>query len=221
MTETRRAGPILVPLDRSDLGSGGLDIAGMLARVTGARVRLLHVAPHPRVVLGDGTVVTYADREADRLRSEAEDDLDRIGARLAGLGVERAVRFGEPAEEILAEAQACGASLVAMSTHGRGGLARLTMGSVAEAVMRKAPCPVVTVSPRAGRQPAAAGPASTAGPAAAVAPAAAPDTPERRCLACGQPSPAAFCHACDARIRGEAIEHKRGEERAGRTGRAS
>ncbi|HEY8368038.1 MAG TPA: universal stress protein [Thermodesulfobacteriota bacterium] len=223
MSDAKRPGPILVPLDLSDLGSAGLEVAGLLARVTGAPIRLLHVAPPPRVVVGDGTVVAYADQEAERLRGEAEDRLEEMAAPLAGLAVERAVRFGDPAQEIMAEAEACGASFVVMSTHGRGGLARLAMGSVAEAVARKAPCPVVTVSPRAGRRFAVAGAAEGAEPAATTGEAGAaagPAAPERRCLACGQPSRAAFCQACEARIRGEAIEYKRGEERAGRTGRA-
>ncbi len=214
MAEMRRASAILVPLDGSDPGGAGLDVAGMLARVTGAPIRLLHVAPHARMVAGDGTVVAYADQEAERIRGDAEDYLEQVGGRLTGLAIERAVRFGDPAAEIVAEAEDCGASLIAMSTHGRGGLARLAMGSVAEAVMRKAPCPVVTVTPRAGRQ------AGATTPAAAPAPAATPAAPEHRCLACGQPSPGAFCQACEARIRGEALEHKRGEEQAGRTGRS-
>lgn len=210
MAETRRLGTILVPLDGSEAGASALAMAGMLARVTGGPIRLLRVAATPRAVVSEGVVVAYEDQERARLRAEADDYLEGVRARLGGLPVETAVRFGDPAAQIVAEAEASGAGLIAMSTHGRSGLARALMGSVAESVVRAAPCPVVTLSPRAERLPEA--PAPPAAGSTAVA--------QRRCLACARPSPVAFCPACEARIRGQALEHKQGEERAGRTGRA-
>lgn len=205
MGETRRQGTILVPVDGSEAGEGALPIAGMLARVTGGPLRLLHVAEIPRAVVVEGEVVAYEDQEQQRIRGEAEDYLERLDARVAGLPVEHAVRFGDPTEEIVAEARSCGAALVTMSTRGRGAVGQLVMGSVAQAVARVAPCPVVMV----------------AGPLPVAAEAPRPSTPARRCLACGGESPATFCPACEARIRGEALERKRGEERAGRPGQAA
>lgn len=209
MADTKGRDTILVPLDGSEAGASALEVAGMLARVTGAPIRLLQVAPTPKAIMSEGEVIAYEDQEAERLKAEAQDSLKAAATRLAGLTVETAVRFGDPAGQIVAEARECGASLITMPTHGRGGLARMVMGSVAEAVVRTAPCPVITISPRAERLPEAT-------PRPAVTSALA----ERRCLACGRPSPVAFCQACEARIRGEALEQKRGEERAGRTGRA-
>jgi nucleotide-binding universal stress UspA family protein len=59
------------------------------------------------------------------------------------------VRIGSPAAEIVAAASDLHADLVCIGTHGRGGLARVILGSVAELVVRQAPCPVLTVRPKA------------------------------------------------------------------------
>ncbi len=90
-------------------------------------------------------MIAYADQEADRLRYEAQVYLHEVARRLAGFPVEYAVRFGDPAEEILEESRESGADLIAMATHGRTGIARLWLGSVAEAVFRRRQVPVVLV----------------------------------------------------------------------------
>ena len=71
--------------------------------------------------------------------------LREAGHQLTGLPVEYAVRFGEPAEEILEEARESGVDLVVMATHGRSGVARLMLGSVAEGVLRRSEVPLVLV----------------------------------------------------------------------------
>jgi nucleotide-binding universal stress UspA family protein len=63
------------------------------------------------------------------------------------MAVDRVVRFGEPAEEILREAEAFGADLIAVTTAGRSGISRVALGSVAEAVFRKAAVAVVLFHP--------------------------------------------------------------------------
>jgi nucleotide-binding universal stress UspA family protein len=63
----------------------------------------------------------------------------------AKIRVEHHLREGDPATEILALAQEIGCDLIVIGTHGRTGVGRLLMGSVAEAVLRRAPCPVLTV----------------------------------------------------------------------------
>ncbi len=201
---------ILVPLDRSEIAESVLPAAATLAGARGATLRLLHVAPEPGAVTQDGAVIAYENQEADRLRAEAEDYLLGAAASVPGVPVDPVVRFGNPAREILAEAEASGADLIALATHGHGGLRRLVMGSVAAAVTREAPCEVLMVRPRL--------------PAAAhVTPASElPVVPERealaetRCLICANPSKAGICPACEARIRGEALERKRKDEAAGR-----
>ncbi len=136
---------ILVPLDQSAEGEAALAVAADLARPDGAVIRLLHVAPTPSAIVAEGRVVAYADQESDRLQYLAETYLREAARQLDGQPVELAVRFGEPTEEILEEAQASGAELIAMATHGRSGVARLMLGSVAEAVLRQSLVPVVLV----------------------------------------------------------------------------
>lgn len=80
----------------------------------------------------------------DATISEAEAYLERIAAELAGKGarVRSEVRRGDPAEQIVAAARAVDADLIAMTTRGHGGISRLLVGSVAEAVLRTADVPV-------------------------------------------------------------------------------
>lgn len=136
---------ILIPLDRSVGGEAALSVAADLARPNGSVIRLLHVAPTPAAVVAEGRVVAYADEEAERQQHTAEAYLREVAYRLAGLPVDHVVRFGNPVEEILEEAREFGADLIAMATHGRTGMARLLLGSVAEAVLRRSEVPVVLV----------------------------------------------------------------------------
>lgn len=136
---------ILVPLDRSAGAEAALAVAADLARGNGAVIRLLHVAPSPVAIVAEGRVVAYADQESERLRHDAEVYLRGAAAGLGHLPVEHAVRFGEPVEEILQEAREWGADLIAMATHGRSGVTRLVVGSVAETVLRRSEVPVLLV----------------------------------------------------------------------------
>jgi nucleotide-binding universal stress UspA family protein len=139
---------ILVPMDQSPTAEAVIPLVADIARGGGAAVRLLHVSPVPEpLVAKDGRVVAYADQEMARLEAEGSDYLQTAAARLEGVAVERVVRFGEPAEEILREAGAFGADLIAVSTAGRSGISRVALGSVAEAVFRKASVAVVLFHP--------------------------------------------------------------------------
>jgi nucleotide-binding universal stress UspA family protein len=141
---------ILVPLDRSPLAEAVVRLVADLARGSGASVRLLHVAPLPQNLVVDGRVVAYADQEMARLEAEGLDYLRSLEFRLEEIPVESVVRFGDETDEILLEAEAFGADLIAVSTAGRSGVGRAILGSVAEQVFRKAPVPVVlyrTASP--------------------------------------------------------------------------
>jgi nucleotide-binding universal stress UspA family protein len=134
---------ILVPLHEAVDADTMVKAIGMLARDAGATVRLLHVAPLPdSIVDDDGRVLAYADQEGERLEAEALDFLHAASIGLEGLAVECDVRFGDPVEQILEEAEAWGADLIAMTTRGRGRIERALMGSVAEQVFRKAPMAV-------------------------------------------------------------------------------
>ena len=135
---------ILVPLDQSALAESVLPLVADLARGGGSTVRLLYVSSVPQTrVNEDGRVVAYADQEMERLEAEGRDYLSKAEVRLGGAPVECVVRFGEPLAEILREAAAFEADLIAVTTAGRSGLSRALLGSVAEQVMRKAKVPVL------------------------------------------------------------------------------
>jgi nucleotide-binding universal stress UspA family protein len=91
--------------------------------------------------------VDYRNERIAAIRGQARQQLDAF-ARKHFAALERIredVRDGDTAAEILRAATDAGCDLIVMGTHGRTGLGRLLMGSVAEQVVRKAPCPVVTV----------------------------------------------------------------------------
>jgi nucleotide-binding universal stress UspA family protein len=134
---------ILVPLDEAVHAESLVNTIGMAARDAGATVRLLHVAPLPDTIVDDeGRVLAYSDQEGARLEAEALDFLHAASIGLEGVAVECGVRFGDPVEQILEEAAAWDADLIALPTRGRGCIERALLGSVAEQVFRKAPTAV-------------------------------------------------------------------------------
>jgi nucleotide-binding universal stress UspA family protein len=142
---------ILIPLDRSAEGEHVIPVVADAARAAGATVRLLHVAPMPSNVVGTaGRIVAYTDQEMSRLEAEHTEDLRRLASHLGGIAVETVVRFGEPVEEILREAEAFGADVIAVMTACRSGIKRALLGSVAEQLLRKAAATVLLVRPAEG-----------------------------------------------------------------------
>jgi nucleotide-binding universal stress UspA family protein len=139
---------IVVPLDGSPLAESVLPVVVDLARASGGSIRLLRVEPLPNnCVDADGRVVAYADQEMARLEAEGLDYLRSVATRLGALPIESCVRFGDPLDEILKEAEAFEADLIAVTTAGRSGLGRAVLGSVAERVFRKAETPVLLYRP--------------------------------------------------------------------------
>lgn len=136
---------ILVPVDGSPGSESVLAAVRELARAHGARVRLLKVVPPVAAVSSDERIVAFSEQESERLELEAREYFRAIAARLPGLTVESAVRFGEPAAEIVAEAEAAGADLIAMASHRRTGLSRLVRRSVAARVERATTIPLLLV----------------------------------------------------------------------------
>lgn len=145
---------ILCPTDFSDVSTKAEAYATALARRYNARLHLLHVDP-PTPIMSPYGEMPVDIRLFEEQRDQAEKDLAtaRERARAAGVPAEASIRGGHPAREILAVADEFHADLVVIGTHGRGGVEHLLLGSVAEKVMRKAPCPVMVV-------PAATGPGS-------------------------------------------------------------
>ncbi len=133
----------LIPLDGSPVAETVIPFILEIAGPLDMEVVLLRVVqPTPPVVIEGSRHVEVEDVEARR--TDAQEYLAPIAVELRGKGVrvETQVRRGIPAEEIVAAAREAGADLIAMSTHGRGGLGRLVFGSVAQAVLRHADVPV-------------------------------------------------------------------------------
>ena len=137
---------ILVPLDGSGLAEAALPRVAALARASGARVTLLQVVGPPAPELRPSEVAGLPEDD-EALAERARRYLAGAAARLSeqGVGVETEVTFGWPAERIGAAAAEGHADLIAMSTHARGGLDRLIVGSVADQVLRRAEVPVLLV----------------------------------------------------------------------------
>lgn len=142
---------LLVPLDGSPLAEAALPYAVTIARASGARVLLLTVLESEplRVVAVGGDERLRAQVEA-AWRSPAEGYLAAVATRLAARGVQADYKavVGDPADQILAEAVDARATMIVMATHGRGGLQRLLLGSVADKTMRMSTRPVLLVRPR-------------------------------------------------------------------------
>ena len=133
---------IVVPLDGSPLAEAVLPQVTDLAYALATEVLLLRVAiAH---AFPAGNPISLAEAEV-RVVREAEAYLAAVAGRLAreGVTVKTTVRYGQAAPEIIDHVAFEGADLVAMSTHGRSGLSRLVMGSVAEEVVRKVGVPVL------------------------------------------------------------------------------
>jgi nucleotide-binding universal stress UspA family protein len=134
---------ILVPVPE-DGHSVAVPLVRGVARDQGSTVRLLRVMPVPERVVGPhGRTIAYADQEMERLTAQGLDELAVAESELAGVPVERVVRFGEPVEEILTEAEAFEADLIAMTTTSRSRLASALTPGVGERVQRAAPTPVL------------------------------------------------------------------------------
>ncbi len=148
---------ILVALDGSELAERVLPYVEELASRLGSAVTLLRaITPAETIVaqsaggvtsmVGPGAIIDPGPIvEAERRDATAY--LQAVSARLRGRGlqVDAEVVEGAAAEALAGRAEALGVGLVAMTTHGRGGLGRLVFGSVADAVLRHAPCPVFLV----------------------------------------------------------------------------
>jgi nucleotide-binding universal stress UspA family protein len=139
---------ILVPLDGSESAEAAAILAADLARGSGGDVRLLQVHPVPEHrVSNTGRVVAYADQEMDRVNAEGRDYLETVEARLGPVPAQSVVRFGEPAREILVEAEAFDADLIVLTASRRGWLERLTGGGLGQKLLHTSPVPVVLVRP--------------------------------------------------------------------------
>ena len=146
MSEATRFRTIIVPLDFSPESRRALDVARELARSAGPAHLILTHAYFIPVEL-EALAAQQNLALLDLLSSEASKELERILEDLqnAGISSEFLVSRGYPEQVILELARDKNADLIVMGTRGRTGLAHVVLGSIAERVMRGAPCPVITV----------------------------------------------------------------------------
>jgi universal stress protein A len=134
---------ILHPTDYSESSTYAFKIAADLARQHQARILILHVAETlgpENVTFGEAT----SQLEPTTYRRRLEEDLRQREPAPPGVSVEYLLAEGDTAQEIQRVAQERGCDLIVMGTHGRTGLSHLVMGSIAEKLIRLAPCPVLT-----------------------------------------------------------------------------
>jgi nucleotide-binding universal stress UspA family protein len=139
---------ILCPVDFSDCSDYAMRYAALLAQKFEAHLTLLHVVA-PILVPLPGDALAPPMRQADLadIADACRERLTRTAGDLAekGIAVACQVTSGVPYLEIIRVAEELHADMIVMGTHGRSGLVHLMIGSVAERVVRKAPCAVLTV----------------------------------------------------------------------------
>lgn len=134
---------ILCPVDFSETSDYALKYALELGQRFGAEVHLVHAYQLPVYAMPDGALVAGPEAVAS-LTDKLQKDLTALGKRHEGVTKTHLLE-GVPHREIDDLAKKLPADIIVMGTHGRSGLARVLIGSVAERVVRTAPCPVLTV----------------------------------------------------------------------------
>jgi nucleotide-binding universal stress UspA family protein len=137
---------ILYPADFSDQSQTAFDVACALAQANGARLVVLHV--------NDSAIALSTDEaEVRQLKQNLNERLRSFRPADTSIAVDHRLVEGNPPLVILDVAEELSADLIVMGTHGHTGLVRALMGSVAEEVVRRANCPVVTVRSPPARRP--------------------------------------------------------------------
>lgn len=160
---------ILVAVDADEIAEAVVATAAGLARPLGAQIALLHVIDSAAAItplaaaaepaglgvptLGGAANMRVTEQVLEEQQQASETLVEGLVGQLpAGIAAEVLLREGAPAETIVATAREWRAELIIIGTHGRGGMERLVVGSTAEAVLRAAACPVLTI--RTGVHPA-------------------------------------------------------------------
>jgi universal stress protein A len=133
---------ILFATDFSAQSETAFPLAVALARDYGARLLIAHVRPVPTVAYSEGNIAMI---EPEGGREDVRAHLKEFDPKDPRIAVEYLIAEGDPAIELLDMARKSACDFIVMGTHGRTGIMRLLAGSVAEQVMRHAPCPVLTV----------------------------------------------------------------------------
>ena len=137
---------ILVPTDFSETAEHALDFAVKLAAQFDARIHLLDVITLPSIATME-VGLTLAQPMIEAMLAGAQKALSEAALARQGKAMFAPVRYeiGDARTVIVDVAQTIGADMIVMGTHGRRGVSRFLLGSVAEAVVRTAPCPVLVV----------------------------------------------------------------------------
>ena len=138
---------VLVPLDLGESSPRTLEYAKALARPFGASLVLMHVVPNPYQAAASEVYLPPPQEFLDELEAQARTSLSELltDADRTEFKAETVVTIGDPLSAIVDYARARPADLIVMGTHGRTGVVHLVLGSVAERVVRTAPCPVLTI----------------------------------------------------------------------------
>jgi nucleotide-binding universal stress UspA family protein len=142
---------ILVPTDFSACSDAALRLAAKMAASSGARLHVLHAVELSGGLTPETLIQPEGKEERvtvnEFMRGTTEPRMDEQLERAVGTGVPHTcgIAFGKPADAVLRAAKELGADLLVVGTHGRTGLKALVMGSVAEAIVRRAEVPVLTV----------------------------------------------------------------------------
>lgn len=139
---------VLLPTDFSELSSEAIKYACALAEQFDAELHMLHV--YENVVIHEYGMGIDWDKLAKEARNAAEAHMKKLldPAWSEGRTIIRATAEGPPFLQIIRYARQHEIDLIVMATHGRSGVSHMLIGSVAEKVVRKAPCPVLTVHPK-------------------------------------------------------------------------
>src|ERR1051325_10245410 len=153
MSDRMSLSRILAPTDFSDCATAAVEYAKVLARRFGAGIMLLHAVPpratfEPLPLTGVSFAEQYGDEERHAISALAAYRADLLAEFPESGGV---LTTGSPAEAIVARSRSAGVDIIVMGTHGREGLSRAFLGSVAESVIQQSDRPVLTVRPVGNR----------------------------------------------------------------------
>ncbi|MFM8734281.1 MAG: universal stress protein [Pirellulales bacterium] len=145
---------ILFPTDFSTASDAAIEHAATLATSSGATLLILHVEEPPLAYGGGELYYGIPEPDSERIRKM----LDDVRPKDPAVPCTHRLTMGDPASEIVRIAAEEGVEMIVLGTHGRTGVTRFLMGSVAEAVVRRAPCPVLVYRETAAKlvRPAAA-----------------------------------------------------------------
>lgn len=136
---------ILCPTDFSPSSDAALRYASTLAAESDAELLIIHVVDESAMYRSGYNGVGYIADLAEQMRADSQQRLGQVNPGVQGVRYRTRLLTGMPASTILSVAELEQVDLIVIGSHGRRGVSRLLMGSVAEAVMRGAPCPVLTI----------------------------------------------------------------------------